>query len=613
MSHRAYQSWLVPLVVWVLSTVYAASYLNRGWVPHDEGAFAQSAERVLRGELPHRDFDEIYTGGLNYLNLLGFWQSGINLASLRIVLFAFFVAWVPAVYYVAARFASPIAAGGTTLLAVAWSLPNYSAAVPSWYNLFFAVFGTVALLRNLETQSRGWLVLAGVCGGLSFLAKLSGLYYVAAVLLFLAFREQCLTRLEQGTARNRDRAYPIFVGVALLLFISLVVVALRSRLGFPEFVHFLLPQMTLATLLLWRESHGLVGSNAKRFGTLFRMLAPFGLGVAAPIAVYLIPYVLTGSLGAFLRGVFLLPMRRLTFAAMEPLGNMQPLLCLAAVLITAMYTRFPVHWFSKAALALALATVLAATARSATVYQFLWNSVVLLIPFTVLLGAILLKDWPRKNSPSYLWQQQLMLVLCVVGVCSLVQFPFAAQIYFCYVAPLLALALLGVLSPRVTAARFLLGSLLSFYLLFAILWVTPGFIYEMGYRYQPDPEIRRLTLPRAGGLRVDPSEAEEYERLIPLVQDHAAGEYIYAAPDCPEVYFLSGLRNPTRNLFDFLDDPAGRTERILIALETHHVNVVAILAEPSFSGPLEPDLRAALTQRFPNSSPVGRFEVRWRP
>jgi len=170
----------------------------------------------------------------------------------------------------------------------------------------------------------------------------------------------------------------------------------------------------------------------------------------------------------------------------------------------------------------------------------------------------------------------------------LVQFPFAAQIYFCYVAPLLALASLGVVSARVTAARFLLGSLLSFYLLFAVLWVTPSFIYAMGYRYQPDPETRRLALSRAGGLRVAPGEAQEYERLIPLVQDHAAGEYIYAAPDCPEVYFLSGLRNPTRNLFDFLDEPAERTGGVLTALETHHVKVVATLASISCRRTWEP-------------------------
>ncbi len=90
----------------------------------------------MNGELPHRDFDETYTGGLTFANALSFRVFGVNLASLRFVLFAFFVAWIPAVYYVASRFASAYVSAGVTLLAVAWSIPNYFAAVPSWYCLF---------------------------------------------------------------------------------------------------------------------------------------------------------------------------------------------------------------------------------------------------------------------------------------------------------------------------------------------------------------------------------------------------------------------------------------------------------------------------------------------
>ena len=140
--------WHLLVIVWVLSVVYVAVNLKHGWIPHDEGAFSQSAERVLNGELPHRDFDETYTGGLTFANALAFRVFGVNLASLRFVLFAFFVAWIPAVYYVASRFAGAYVSAGVTLLAVAWSVPNYSAAVPSWYCLFFAVFGAAALLSE---------------------------------------------------------------------------------------------------------------------------------------------------------------------------------------------------------------------------------------------------------------------------------------------------------------------------------------------------------------------------------------------------------------------------------------------------------------------------------
>ena len=77
----------------IVAAGYLAAYLNRGWVAHDEGAFAQSAERVLQGELPHRDFDELYSGGLTFANALAFKAFGMRLTSLRIALFMVFVPW----------------------------------------------------------------------------------------------------------------------------------------------------------------------------------------------------------------------------------------------------------------------------------------------------------------------------------------------------------------------------------------------------------------------------------------------------------------------------------------------------------------------------------------
>ena len=113
------------ITVWVLAFVYllSASYMGkmllRSWAPEDEGTLAQPAERVLQGELPHRDFDDVYTGGEAYLNALAFRIFGIKLVSLRYMLYVAFLAWVPAFYYVALKFSTPLVASGATLLAVA--------------------------------------------------------------------------------------------------------------------------------------------------------------------------------------------------------------------------------------------------------------------------------------------------------------------------------------------------------------------------------------------------------------------------------------------------------------------------------------------------------------
>ncbi len=45
----------LPIVALVVGAMFAASQLNHGWVPWDDGALAQSAQRVLLGALPHRE------------------------------------------------------------------------------------------------------------------------------------------------------------------------------------------------------------------------------------------------------------------------------------------------------------------------------------------------------------------------------------------------------------------------------------------------------------------------------------------------------------------------------------------------------------------------------
>ncbi len=199
--------------MWILSGVYAAGFLDRGWFPSDEGLLAQSAERVLGGEMPHRDYHEVYTGGLAYLHALAFRLLGVKLLSLRWLLFLSFLLFVPAVYAIAVRMVSPVIAGLVTLLLVAWSVPNYFASLPSWYNLFLATFGVLAVLRHVDTGKSSWLFVAGLCGGLSILIKIVGLYYVAAAFFFLIYREQLL-----AFARPRRRRE----GAACVLYSKIV-------------------------------------------------------------------------------------------------------------------------------------------------------------------------------------------------------------------------------------------------------------------------------------------------------------------------------------------------------------------------------------------------------
>jgi hypothetical protein len=598
--------WLALLAVWTLSAVYVGARLTRGWVPHDEGTLAQSATRVLAGQWPHRDYDEIYTGGLAYLDALAFRVFGQDLVALRIPLFLLFLLWVPAVFSIAARFLAPAGAAAVTLLAVAWSLPNYPAAMPSWFNLFFATFGAAALLRFAETDRRRWLWVAGACAGLSCLAKIAGLYFLAAALLFLAFREQ---NGSSPQGRGAGRAYGVVLTAALCLFVLLLLGLVRREAGPGPLVAFVAPGALLAGLLLWNEWATPHDASAARFRGLWRLAWPLGLGFAVPALAFVVPYLAAGALASLWRGVFVAPTLRFEFArfALPRFGTAAAALPLALLFALAPRWSPVVRRRVGIAVALALVAVLL-RAGDVRVHHDVWYSIRWIVPVTVAGGVGLLAA-PRLSS---LRREQLLVVLATAALGSLVQVPFAAPIYFVYAAPLAALAAAAVVASLPWGPGLLGAAVVAFYTVFAVRWVHPGFINGLGQYYAREPLDQRLAIDR-GGLLVSAEDVATYRTLVATVQAHARSGTVYATPDCPEVPFLTGLRNPTRTQFDFFDEPAGRTARILATLRREAVDVVVINHEPGFSGPVPADLAEALARRYPRVASVDRFDVRWRP
>ncbi len=604
----------VVLLTMLVAVTYVGWRLGRGWLAVDDGTLGHTAERVLLGELPHRDFDDVYTGGLAYLNAAAFRLVGTTLWTLRLVLLAFFVAWVPTVYYLARRFVRPLAASALTLVAVVWSVPSYPAAMPSWYNLFFATFGVAAFFRYLEDGRKRWVVAAGIAGGLSFLVKVVGLYYVAGALLFIVYQAHAESRSRTGSDAQRGTAYAIFVTGALIAFVAALVMLVRRQIHASEFVQFVLPGTLMAALLIRIEWGTPAGSSRTRLVGLAQLLAPFLLGIAIPIALFLLPYARSGSVDAFVNGVFFLPTKRFGVAEMRmlPLWTAVGLLPLAGLTLAGQVLRQRSTQWWLAVLVPVLAALFVASLWSDVGYRFVWYSARNLLPALVAVGVAVVARTPRAGADASLYRARLVLVLSVTAVCTLTQFPYSAANYFCYVAPLVALTAAGLLPslPRLTPA--LPAILAAFYAAFAVARVNGSPLYLMGERYLAPIPSQPLALPR-GGIDVPNHMAPGYRALVTVLQRHARGGYTWASPDCPEIYFLSGLRNPTRSVFDFFDDPRHRTERVLDALDRHGVTAVALNRHPVFSAPFPPDLIAGLEQRYPYSTDVGPFQVRWRP
>ena len=619
-STSSRQSLAVLVVVWVLSLIWLGAFLRDNWVPHDDGMLAQSAERVLQGQLPHRDFDEVYTGGLSYLHAAAFKLFGMNLFSLRLMLLMFFALWVPVLYYCASRFAGPLGAGLSTLLGVVWSVPVYPASMPSWYCLFFATFGVAALFRYLETRARGWLLVAGLCGGLSFLVKSPGLYFIAAALLFFVYREQSQARLDEETRASSlhlpGRLYPFFVRISILGLVISVALLIRHLADLPELYAFVLPALALGLVLLARESPPAQCADGARFRNLFRLIVPFLAGAALPVALFLIPYAMSHSLGSFYNGVFVVPRMRISMAMFLPprLTALLALVPSVGLLAFACFSKRRESPYVGVGISVVFIATLIASTHSNTIYRSAFLSAAMVIPVLVVAGALIVLRGGAGWRLDELRRQQIFLILSALGLCSLIQFPYTSPTYFCYVAPLVALAALAILSSRNPSPRLLPVLAAAFYMAFVMFLVTPGFLLDgMSRWYLPARQDVAFGIPRAGALRIYPEEAMVYRQVISLVRQKATNGAVYAGPDCPEIYFLTGLKNPTRMIFDGFEDYAHESDRVLGAIDSVNPSVIVIDRLPLVSTPLPGDLRRTLAARFPEMMYIGKFEVRWRP
>jgi hypothetical protein len=612
----------VFLIVWIASAIYAFTFADRGWVPHDEGSLAQMAERVLDGQMPHRDFDETYTGSLTYAHAFAFRLGGVHLLSPRLLLFLFFLAFVPALHALGSRLLPPLAAGALTFTSVVWSVPNYFASMPSWYVLFFSTFGILAILHGLDTERREWFFVAGLCGGLALLVKVVGLYFVAAVLLFFAFREQMGAEQPDRVSEPRSLSYALFQVSCCVMFLGALVLLIGRRLLLMEFVQFVAPTIAVTGILIWRARKGGRGTFSDRLHILIAPALPFLLGVLLPVILFVLAYGLSGAIGDLYRGVFVLPRSRIEAAwwPLPPLGSLLAAIPYLGVLLV--YERIPRRAVKTlgavVVVLLALALVFSARER---VYKQIWYSARSLTVVAAIAGCFAVGRFfatadrqpgdaqavsPEELSPKRV--QEIFLLLATSAQLSLIQFPFSAPIYFCYVAPLVGLALAAVArkGPSIVHLPFLV-----FYLFFGVFRTNPSYIWDLGVRYRPYRPLAQLRLER-GGLRVPERDRDEYETLTAVIERHGRGSrFLYATPDCPEVYFLSGKSNPTRVLFEFLRGPS-RPEAILALLDERAISVIVINGRPEFSGRVRAEVRTALEKRYPFSQNVGRFEVRWR-
>jgi hypothetical protein len=606
---RRTQALVLLLLGWALIGLVVGLRLSQGWMPHDDGSFAQSAHRVLEGELPHRDFAELYTGGMTFLNAAVFRVFGEDLLWLRIPAYVAFLASIPCFYFIARRFVPPVVAGVATAAGYAWGFPVYPAAVPSWYVLFFSIAGVAALLRYLDTGRRRWLFVAGLMGGLSISFKIIGVYYVLAVMVFLLFVDQT----QHSGPRRRFRASDIATCAIVPLALIIVASVLRKRFGVSELVILVIPLMAVSLLAITRESSTAVASTTSRVRRRAVLLLPFVTGVLVPVGLVTAPFLVTGSLGEFMRGILITPQSRTDFTYLSLPDPARLAYALPIVAVLVLPALLPRRWaVAVVVFTTCVVTLLVGFAYSSMpAYRTVFESAREVAPLVVVIGVASILVLPVNQSRQML-RAPLFLVLSMVAFLGLVQYPFGAPVYYCYVAPLVVLAAVAVTAYVGTPAGVMATALLTVYAIFAITIMDRGALTTLGLYPGRDRHTAILDVGRAS-VRVTPDERDTYRRVVHLLTEHGSGRYVFAGPDAPEVYFLSGRENPTRALFDFLDDTnSARGTKLVGALVAQHVTAIAINVDPDFSTPLDAWTLRRLRSMYPATEQTGRFEIRWK-
>lgn len=600
------------LFVTLFATLYVSGFIYRGWMPHDEGSMAQMAERVLAGELPHLHFDELYTGGLTLVHGLVFHLTTPTFSMIRLSLAFWIPPFVFAMYWLLSRHGSRGFAILTAACAVVWSVPNYFVALPSWHNLFLWVFGIVALLRFVDTGNSRWLAVAGFCGGVAIVFKITGLYFVAAVLLFLAFRQSVLSQQQaERMASGRSVGYSLFISLVSLTLAGLIWLLIRKELAPMEFLLFVVPGVSLCLCLAIQEWTVGRGDSWLRLRELLYDVSIFLAGIVPPILLFLLPYAVRDGLPELFHGVLIQPRLRMTFERLDAgsLASMIPALVPTILLLIwghagsrCLTTRQ--RWIATAITVMGYAWLMLPLKADGLFY---WHYFTLrnLVPTLSVVGCAFLLGSGRLQLTAA-QRQTLFLLIASASFSSLIQFPFSALIYFCYAAPLVILALHALVVHRREFPQVLAWSMMGILFLFGLVANTR---YAMEYGSLGNQFNRALELPRAG-LLVQQHQQEEYKQVIDLVTKHSREDSaILATPDCPEIYFLANRKNPTRLLFDFFDDAMTHDERMIELMDRLEIPVVVVNQHPQFSHKISPKLAAAINKRYPIRQQVGRMVV----
>lgn len=537
-SFREAAAVLAVLAVTVL--VYGVLFNRESVLSYSIGYNLYSAERILAGEVPYRDFHTLYPPETLYVNATLFKWFGVSLYTALFGVFVFKTLTVLFIYLSGRALLPRGWALAATLLALGWLRPNGPfKAVPMHYGALFLALALWLLLKHCRAPRMIYLFAAGCALGVVAIFKHNiGAYALIGALVVALLDDRQIALRPAALLGNAKRGVMLLAGFLLPVVPTLIYMKSQQALG------------AMTRTLLFGPGEFLLNRLAGVPSPGVPLLYAVALTALAVIAAKLRA---NRSMVSLVWSAVIIA--HLVFFLLGPQSAIDQLIFYAPIFV--ILTAVAGFLFNKEMeagerRALLAVTVAAAAAFMEAFPRFAREQAIAAMPFVALLLVVLVYRWrpvavqsaltSANDAPAPLWQ-----------------------------------ALNNGQDARAPGLRALLAPVLLFFTLaFALMGGRLFFNTMFGatLRFRSNTE---LTIDRGRGVYFPPAQAREIESVVDYIQRRVPPDGFFF----PQSYagssylFLANRRNPSGAQFwGGVGVSSAERARTLEALANENVNLI---------------------------------------
>lgn len=485
---------LSAVFIALLATAMVWQFHDQTWWGPDDGAYAHIAERMLQGEVLNGSIYDLHLGLVHFIHAAAFKIFGTSMVGLRYPLALLTVIQCLLMLWLFRHNGWMVAmAAGISMMAL--TFVQFLNPTANWYALFATVL-LIAVTAWMPKEARWRYALLGALVMTVFmLRQLTGAFVAIGLITYL------LTEEDHRSAFSK----PVLGRVLLALCAAILCVYLFKNASLFSILMFgVWPVALIATA--W-------GNCVMPDRAVARMVGKLTLGALVALAPLLAYHLSHGSLMTWIDDTVLTSFRLVSLPFMDIRS----------------YLHLPLVFVLNSAEGLG---------PGAIVNGLFWLALLMAPP---ILGWITVKRSLHGTAAPVLAHMAVFFALVSVH--------YEIAIYLFYSV---ALVQCGLLALSVSWSKRAQATMACTALLLAGvgLWSHAGQPLTRGLFSQVAGDrtsVSKDALDHRVGLRVAPQEQDLYQWLVPLIEKNSRREdSILALPVNPELYFMTGRRNPTR-------------------------------------------------------------------